>query len=108
MNQRNLLNAIGTYSRLGQFVPTAFLADVSAAMKATDPFCDPNVVTVINSTNAQPMEIGTYDDVANNAVQIGEAGDTTGSQVDLDSPNGVSSERYSFRTPIHDVDGNFR
>jgi HK97 family phage major capsid protein len=101
-SEGNLLNAIGTYNTAGGvFVPTAFLADVSAAMKATDPFFDPNVVTVINSTNAQPMEIGTYDDVANNAVQINEAGDTTGSQVNLGTPSGVKLGAYSFRTPIH-------
>jgi HK97 family phage major capsid protein len=97
----NLLSQIGTYSGLGQFVPTAFYADVFAAMAIADPLLNDDVVTMIYSEKANPMHIGSYDDIANVAVQINEAADETGNQVLLGNPGGVKLGAYSFRTPIH-------
>lgn len=100
-SEGNLTTALGTYSSLGHFVPTDFYKDVFAAMGEHDALFDEDVVTVINSDNAHPLQIGTYDDLANVAVQVGEAVDLTGDQVNLGNPDQVVVGAYSFRSPIH-------
>ena len=100
-SEGNLTTALGTYSSLGHFVPTDFYKDVFGAMAWHDVLFDPEVVTVIPSTNAHPLQIGTYDDLANVAVQVGEAADLTGDEVNLGNPGQVVLGAYSFRSPIH-------
>jgi HK97 family phage major capsid protein len=99
----NLLNMIGTYSGLGYFVPTDFYGKVYSTMAAHDPLFDDDACTVIKTDNANPILIGTYDDIENVAVQVGEAGDTTGDQVNLGQPGGVKLGAYSYRTPVHKI-----
>jgi HK97 family phage major capsid protein len=99
-NEGNLLTAIGTYNSLGQFVPTAFNEKAWHTMAQVDPLFDPNVCTVKMTATASPIEIPLYDDVNNVAVQIGEAADTTGSQVLLGDPTNAVLGAYSYRSPL--------
>jgi HK97 family phage major capsid protein len=96
-----LISQLGTYTGLGNFVPTDFSSRVFAAMKQYDFLYDPDKCTVINSTNANPYPIPVEDDTLTNAVQASEAQTLAqGAQTNLGNPGHVLLGAYSFRTPI--------
>jgi HK97 family phage major capsid protein len=94
-----ILPRLGTYSGLGFFVPTEMYGEIFDTMAWHDPLYDEDVCTVIKSTNGRPLTVPTYDDIANVAVQVGEASADAG-EVLLGQPNHVVLAGYSFRTPI--------
>jgi len=97
----SLLSQIGTYTGLGNYVPTEMFSRVYATMAQHDFLYDDESCTVIQNGNAQPITIPTFSDVANVATQVNEAADGTGTQVNLGQPNHVKLGAYSYRTPLH-------
>jgi HK97 family phage major capsid protein len=70
-------------------------------MAPHDPIVDPDgPFTVLQTTNAKPLPLPTYDDITNVAVQVNEAQDLTGASADLGNPGHVTVGAYSFRSPI--------
>jgi HK97 family phage major capsid protein len=99
-NEGNLLTAIGTYSGLGQFVPTSFTDRVFSTMRELDPTFDPNCVTVKVTKTGSPIQTPLFDDSDQVATQISEAGDTTGDQVLLANAGVAKIGAYSWRSPL--------
>jgi HK97 family phage major capsid protein len=95
----NPIPQIGTYSGLGVFVPTDMYSSIFNAMAWYDPLYDPDVCTVIRSSNGRPLRMPLYDDITNVAVQVGEASADSG-EVLLGNPDQVTLGGFSFRTPI--------
>lgn len=97
-----MLAQIGTYTGLGNFVPTGFSKQTFATMAQHDPLFDADKCTVIYSDDAKPWPIPVFDDLSNEAVQINEAQtQAIGSQVDLGNPGHVKIGAYSYITPVH-------
>src|SRR5256885_1138652 len=61
----NIIARIGTYTGLGQFVPTEFIQETYAAMAAHDAFLDEDAVSMLNSTNGRPTTIPLFGDIEN-------------------------------------------
>ncbi len=97
----NLTTAIGSYTGMGALVPTDCYNFIFGAMAQHDSLYDDECVTLINSTNARPMAIGSYDDIDNVAILITESADLTGQMVPLGSPGISKLGAWSYRTPIH-------
>jgi len=91
---------VGTYTSMGQFVPTDFFPQLFSAMKAHDALFDENSgVTFIRSTNGRPLPVPVAGDTESTAVIVGEAGSQ--SSVDIDSTehvvlgaNSYASDRF--------------
>src|SRR6202041_3774160 len=95
-----MLAHFGSYTSLGNFVPTGWLDQVFSTMASVDPLIDPSVCNVIISKKATPLPIPTLDDVGNDAVQVGENA-LSGTDTLFSKPNHVTVGAYSFCSPIH-------
>jgi HK97 family phage major capsid protein len=95
-----MLAHFGSYTSLGNFVPTGWLDQVFSTMASVDPLIDPSVCNVIISKKATPLPIPTLDDVGNDAVQVGENA-LSGTDTLFSNPNHVTVGAYSFCSPIH-------
>jgi HK97 family phage major capsid protein len=91
------LNHIGTYTGLGQFVPTEFFANVFYQLKTHDPLFDEDSCTVINSTNGRVTTIPTVGDIENVASVVGEAGAQT--ETDIAVPSQAVLGTYAYKSP---------
>ena len=97
----SVLSQIGTYTGLGNYVPTDMFATVKEALAEIDVlFKDDGPCTVIHSTNSNPLRIPVYDDTSEYTAQIAE-GVSDGSVALLQNPASVTLVNYSFRTPVH-------
>lgn len=96
----SLLSMIGSYSGLGEFVPTEFITEVYGAMAAHDALFDEDAVTVMKSTNGRVTQIPTYGDIENVAVVVDESGDTSSNEHLIAAPGQVDSAVYSYRSPL--------
>ncbi len=96
----NILARIGTYSGLGQFVPTEFLTDVFAAAAAHDALFDEDAITYYESATGRVTQVPTFGDIENEAVQISEADDTSSGETNLAVPGHANVGVYSFRSPL--------
>ena len=92
-----MLSHIGTYTGLGQFVPTDFFGRVISQMKAHSPLFDEDSCTVLNSTNGRVTEIPVLGDIENVASIVNEAGSQT--ETDIFNPNHVVLGTYAYKTP---------
>src|SRR5262245_48233808 len=101
--QGSIISRIGTYTGLGYFVPTEFLTETYAAMKAHDAFLDEDAVTVLNSTNGRVTEVPTFGDIENVASVLGEAASSTASEAAISAPGHASIGAYSYRSPLFRV-----
>jgi HK97 family phage major capsid protein len=97
----NLLAQIGTYTGLGNFVPTQFFDTVFHTMGDHDFLYDADKVTLRKTDKAGPVVIPTYSDLENVAIQFSEAANTFGDQIDIGQPGNVKLGSYSYRSPIH-------
>jgi HK97 family phage major capsid protein len=98
----SILSQIGTYTGLGNFVPTGFSRQTFATMAQHDALFDDDACTVIHSTDAKPYPIPVFDDLSNEAVQVNEAQtQALGSQVNVGNPGHVVLGAYSYITPVH-------
>jgi HK97 family phage major capsid protein len=98
--QGSIIARIGTYSGLGQFVPTEFIQETYAAMAAHDAFLDEDAVSMLNSTNGRVTEIPTYGDIENVAQVVGESADSSSSEANISAPGKADSVVYSYRSPL--------
>src|SRR6266404_2997332 len=98
--QGNIIDRIGTYSGLGQFVPTEFITDVFAAAAAHDALLDEENVTYLETENGRVAQVPTYGDIEAEAVQVDEAGDTSSIETNLSVPGHANVGVYSFRSPL--------
>jgi HK97 family phage major capsid protein len=98
--QGSIIARIGTYSGLGQFVPTEFIQETYAAMAAHDAFLDEDAVSMMNSTNGRVTEIPTYGDIENVAQVVGESADSSSSEANISAPGKADSVVYSYRSPL--------
>src|SRR6267143_5023064 len=96
----DIIARIGTYSGLGQFVPTEFIKEIFAAQAAHDALFDEDAVTYFESSNGRVTEVPTYGDVEAEAVQVGEAADTSSGETNLTAPGHADVGVYSFRSPL--------
>jgi HK97 family phage major capsid protein len=97
------VSQLGTYTGLGSFVPTEMLANIFDAMAEHDVLFDVDgPCTVIESTNARPLRVPTWNDTLTDAVQVNESSNQS-NQVNLANPNQVILGSYSFRTPVHAI-----
>jgi HK97 family phage major capsid protein len=98
--QGSIIARIGTYSGLGQFVPTEFVKETYAAMAAHDAFLDQDAVSMMDSTTGRVTEIPTYGDIENVAVVVNESADTSSSEANISAPGKADSVVYSYRSPL--------
>jgi HK97 family phage major capsid protein len=96
----NPINAIGTFTGLGFFVPAMFLQDVFNTMRWYDALFDPAVTTQIETTTGNPIQIGTYDDSSIFAAEAAEGSDQSANGVDLQNSGEVTLGAWSYRTPM--------
>jgi len=96
----NIIARIGTYTGLGQFVPTEFIAETYAAMAAHDAFLDENAVSFMSSTNGRVTQVPVYGDIEQVGVAVGESTDTSSNEHLLSAPSQVNVAAYSYRSPL--------
>jgi HK97 family phage major capsid protein len=92
-----MLNHIGVYSGLGQFIPNDFFANVFSQLKTHDPLFDEDSCTVINSTNGRVTTVPTVGDIEAVASVVGEAGAQT--ETDISVPSQAVLGVYSYKSP---------
>lgn len=98
----SILSQLGTYTGLGQFVPTDLYANIRERMAEIDALLDPDVCTVINDTNGSPKRITFYNDTLIDTAQVSEAGADPSVSL-LQNPGHAVLGSYGFRTPVHPV-----
>lgn len=98
--QGSIIARIGTYTGLGQFVPTEFIQETYAAMAAHDAFLDEDAVSMMNSSTGRVTEVPTYGDIENVAQVVSESGDTSSSEANISAPGKADSVVYSYRSPL--------
>jgi HK97 family phage major capsid protein len=96
----NILARIGTYTGLGEFVPTEFVTEVYAAMGAHDALLDEDAVSVMNSANGRVTTVPTYGDIENVAAVVGESADTSSGEALISVPGHAVIGAYSYRSPL--------
>lgn len=96
----DILARIGTYTGLGTFVPTEFIAEIYSAVAAHDAFLDEDAVTVLNSKKGRPTTIPTIGDIENVAVVVGESADTSSGEHLIAAPGHAVLGAYSYRSPL--------
>ena len=99
-NGGNPLNRLGTYTGLGQFVPTEFFGSVISQLKQVDPLFNEEDCTVINATNARVTTIPTVGDIEAVASVLGES--ASDSETDITHPGQAVLGCYTYRTPRWD------
>lgn len=92
-----MLDHFGTYTSLGNFIPTGFFPQVVAAMAAHDVLFDEDSCTVLKTQNGIPTTIPLIGDIENVAAVVGEGG--TQNSVDISSTNQATLIAYSYKTP---------
>lgn len=97
MTEGSIISQLGTYTSLGNFIPTDFFPQVFAAMKAADALFDKDLVTYVESSNGRPLPVPTYDDTSSTAVLTSEA--NNGTEVDIANPSHSLVPVFSFSTP---------
>lgn len=97
MSEGNPLSRLGTYTSIGNFIPTEFFPTIFRALKAHDAVYDEDAVTVIKSTNGRPLPVPTANDTDEVATVIAEG--TQDSIVDLDSTGHAVLGAYTYRSP---------
>jgi HK97 family phage major capsid protein len=96
----NPINAIGSFSGLGYFIPATYLGDIFNTIRWYDALLDPDVTTYIETTKASPMQIATYDDSGVFGAEAPEGSDQSANGVDLQNSGEITLGAWSYRTPM--------
>ncbi len=97
MTSGSIIPRLGTYTGLGNFVPTEFFAELYKAMAWYDVLFDADTCTVIKSTNGRPITVPVAGDIENVATVVGES--ASRSSVDISSLGHGVLGAYSYSTP---------
>jgi HK97 family phage major capsid protein len=99
----NIPVQLGTYTGIGNFVPTDLFDNIKERLAEIDVLFDPNgPCTVIQDTKGTPKRITFFNDTLVDTAQVGE-GVTDGSITLLQNLGHVTLGSYGFRTPVHPV-----
>jgi HK97 family phage major capsid protein len=101
MSEGNLAEQIGTYNELGYFVPVGFRYELVQAMKNYEPLFDSDVVTFIETPNAEPIAMPQMNDTGNVATLLSEA--SAISEVDLSNVSHTSVGAYKFTSGLYSL-----
>jgi HK97 family phage major capsid protein len=89
----------GSYTGLGNFVPTGFYPQLFRALAAHDVLFDEDACTVIKTMNGRVMTVPVAGDIQIVADIVGEGG--AQSSVDCDSTDHLKLGVYTYATPRH-------
>ena len=88
---------LGSYTGLGNFIPTEFYPQVFSAMAKADALLDEDSVTLIKTTNGRVITVPILGDISDIATVVGEAGTQTATPINA-TGHGVLTA-YSYKTP---------
>jgi HK97 family phage major capsid protein len=91
-----MISHIGSYTGLGYFVPTGFFPTLFAALAQHDCLFNAEDVTLIKTTDGNPITVPTIGDIENIATVVGEAGQVT--STDLSAPGQAKLGTYKYMT----------
>jgi HK97 family phage major capsid protein len=96
MTEGSPVARLGTYSGLGNFVPTDFFPTLYAALGAHDPLFDEDAVTLIKTSNGRVLPMPVIGDIEVVAGIAGEAGSQ--SSVDFSSTGHAPLAVYTYNS----------
>jgi HK97 family phage major capsid protein len=98
----NPISRIGTYTGLGQFVPTGFFNKVFASLKHADFIFNEEDVTFLKTNNGRLIEIPLLSDTENVATRVGGATPegATLTEADIAATNHATLSAYAYKSPL--------